>query len=180
MSDQMPLPCGADVNALIEQVVEGRGNDLTSHQRTCPYCQRALAELGRRWNGVLEGGRDVEVQPPPGLISGVMRRVWATVDDQWVEVLRDLGVTEVSTRVLGVVAQDAASHVRGVLDVQRVEVKKADGRATVTVAVQLVVEYGLSISAISEAIRRAVSRAFVHLCATEAAVVDIEVLDVEA
>ena len=40
-----PLACGADVDELLEQAAEGRGGQLTSHQRGCPHCQAALREF---------------------------------------------------------------------------------------------------------------------------------------
>ena len=43
-----PLPCGTELDALIAQVADGVEGDR-AHQATCPWCQGALAELGRLW-----------------------------------------------------------------------------------------------------------------------------------
>lgn len=173
------LPCGAVVSDLIEQVVEGRANQPTPHQTTCPFCQRALQELSRRWAGVAQFG-ETEVEPPPTLVGRIMRRVWATVDDQWVEVLQQVGVTEVSTRVLGVVAYQAARTVFGVREIRRVEAARALERGTATVEMELIVGYGPSIVRVTEAVRMAVVDALLQMCHARATSVQIEVVDVRA
>ena len=43
-----PLPCGADLDALVTQVADGVQGDL-AHQATCPHCQAALAQLTELW-----------------------------------------------------------------------------------------------------------------------------------
>jgi len=36
------LPCGADVDELLEQAADGHATELTTHQQNCPHCQAAL------------------------------------------------------------------------------------------------------------------------------------------
>lgn len=171
------LPCGAVVSDLIEQVVEGRADRRTPHQTTCPFCQRALEELSRRWAAVAQFA-ETEVDPPPTLVGRIMRRVWATVDHQWVEVHQDVGITEVSTRVLGVVAHRAARTVVGVREIRRVEASRTSERGTATVDLELVVRYGSSILGVSEAVRTAVVEALLQMCHARATSVEIEVTDI--
>ena len=44
-----PLPCGADLDALVVQVADGASGDL-AHQAGCPHCQAALAQLQELWS----------------------------------------------------------------------------------------------------------------------------------
>ena len=39
-----PLPCGADLDALVAQVADDVPGDL-AHQAGCPHCQAALAQI---------------------------------------------------------------------------------------------------------------------------------------
>ena len=48
------LPCGADVDPLLEQVADGRAADLDAHQRDCVHCQAAIAEFTALWAPVAE------------------------------------------------------------------------------------------------------------------------------
>ena len=52
------LPCGADVDLLLEQVADGRGTDLDDHQQECVHCQAAIAEVGALWQPVTEVAGD--------------------------------------------------------------------------------------------------------------------------
>ena len=47
--DTVTLPCGTEVDALFEQVADGRATDLDDHQRDCVHCQAALTELPALW-----------------------------------------------------------------------------------------------------------------------------------
>jgi hypothetical protein len=44
-----PLPCGADLDALVVQVADGVPGDL-AHQAGCRHCQAALAQLEALWS----------------------------------------------------------------------------------------------------------------------------------
>jgi hypothetical protein len=48
------LPCGADVDLLLEQAAAGRGRELDAHQRECVHCQAALGEFTALWAPVTE------------------------------------------------------------------------------------------------------------------------------
>lgn len=39
------LPCGANLDDLLEQVADGHAAELTVHQSRCVHCQAALTEL---------------------------------------------------------------------------------------------------------------------------------------
>ena len=52
--DAVTLPCGAEVDPLIEQVADGHAGDLDDHQRDCAHCQAAIAEFAELWAPVAE------------------------------------------------------------------------------------------------------------------------------
>src|SRR4029450_2101560 len=63
-----PLPCGADLDALVAQVADEVPGDL-DHQAGCPHCQAALAQIEELWSLArqLARGRG----GAPGRIAGV-------------------------------------------------------------------------------------------------------------
>lgn len=64
------LPCGASTDALLEQVADGLGDELSGHQVGCEFCQAALRDLGARWARV-EAARGVPVDPPADLAASI-------------------------------------------------------------------------------------------------------------
>jgi hypothetical protein len=63
-----PLPCGADLGALVAQVADGVPGDQ-AHQAGCPHCQAALAQLRELWS--LVGRLAAERVEAPGRIDAV-------------------------------------------------------------------------------------------------------------
>jgi len=108
------LPCGADVDLLLEQAADGRAGDLDAHQRDCVHCQAALAELAALWAPVTELAA-VPVPAPPGLTAAVMRQVRALVRDVWytLQVTGD-GAIRIAARIVAAIARDTAGTVPGV------------------------------------------------------------------
>ena len=74
------LPCGADVDALLEQVADGHAADLDTHQRDCVHCQAALAEFAALWAPVIDTAAR-PVPAPPGLTAAVMSQIRVLVRD---------------------------------------------------------------------------------------------------
>ena len=37
------LPCGHDVDEILEQVADGHGDQLNEHQRSCVHCRAAIS-----------------------------------------------------------------------------------------------------------------------------------------
>ncbi len=64
-----PLPCGADLDALVAQVADGVPGDL-AHQAGCPHCQAALAQLEALW--ALVGRLAAERVEAPARIDAVV------------------------------------------------------------------------------------------------------------
>ena len=171
------LPCGTDIGDLVEQVAE-RGTGVRSpHQATCLACQRALTELEHRWSAVHQF-REQPVTVPPGLVERIMRRVRASLDDERIQLLQELGVTEIPTRVLSTLAYWAAQGVPGVHQVNRVRATKAGPDELGEIALELSLDYGASAPGVTAAVRQAALEAVRRLGGVEARRVEILVSDV--
>jgi uncharacterized alkaline shock family protein YloU len=110
------LPCGADVDVLLEQVADGHGTglDLDDHQQGCVHCQAAIAEFGALWQPVTELAGD-PVPAPPGLTAAVMSQIQALVRDVWYTLqTTDLGFIRIAARIVATMARDTARTVPGV------------------------------------------------------------------
>ena len=131
-STHTQLACGADVDALLEQVADGDAERLDSHQRDCSHCQVAIAEFRLLWAPVQEYARR-PVSLPPRLRASVIKQVDRLVHDVWHTLqLTERGAIRVAARVVAAAARDTASRVPGVL--------VALGRSTESRSAQLVKE----------------------------------------
>lgn len=129
-STNIQLACGADVDALLEQVADGDAGRLDSHQRDCSHCQVAIAEFGLLWAPVQEYARQ-PVSLPSRLRASVIKQVDRLVNDVWYTLqLTELGGIRVAARVVAAAARDTASRVPGV--------RVALGRSTESRIAQLV------------------------------------------
>jgi uncharacterized alkaline shock family protein YloU len=108
------LPCGAEVDLLLEQAADGHAGDLDAHQQDCVHCQAALAEFAALWLPVTDLAA-VPVTAPPGLTAAVMSQVRALVRDVWYT-LQDTGdgAIRIAARIVATMARDAARTVPGV------------------------------------------------------------------
>lgn len=68
-----PLPCGADLHALVAQVADGVPGDL-AHQAGCPHCQAALAQIEELWSLAGQLARE-RVEAPDRIDAVVMGRI---------------------------------------------------------------------------------------------------------
>ena len=112
--DAVTLPCGAEVDPLLEQVADGRAADPDAHQRECVHCQAANAEFTALWAPVAETAAR-PVPAPPGLTAAVMSQIRVLVRDVWYTLqTTDLGVIRIAARIVATLARDAARMVPGV------------------------------------------------------------------
>jgi len=112
--DVSALPCGADVDALLEQAARGRGADWDAHQLHCVHCQAALSELTVLWEPVAELAA-VPVAPPPGLVAAVMSQVRRLVHDVWYTLeVTEIGAVRIAARIVAALARDSARAIPGV------------------------------------------------------------------
>ena len=129
-STSSQLACGADVDALLEQVADGDASRLDSHQRDCSHCQAAIAEFRLLWAPVQEYARR-PVSLPGRLRASVIKQVDRLVHDVWYTLhLTEHGAIRVAARVVAAAARDAASRVPGV--------RVALGRSTESRVAQLI------------------------------------------
>jgi uncharacterized alkaline shock family protein YloU len=108
------LPCGANVDLLLEQVADGNATDLDAHQRECVHCRAAVAEFTAVWSPVTELAAS-HVPAPLGLTAAVMSQIRVLVRDVWYTLqTTDLGVIRIAARVVAALARDSARMVPGV------------------------------------------------------------------
>ena len=112
--DTVTLPCGADVDPLLEQVADGHASDRDTHQRDCVHCQAAIAEFAALWAPVTEAAAS-PVPAPPGLTAAVMSQIRVLVRDVWYTLqTTDLGFIRIAARIVAALARDSARMVPGV------------------------------------------------------------------
>ena len=108
------LPCGADIDLLLEQVADGRGADRTVHQQQCVHCQAALSELSVLWAPVADLAA-APVPAPPGLTAVVMSQIRTLVRDIWYTLeITESGVIRIAARIVAALARDCSRMVPGV------------------------------------------------------------------
>ena len=112
--DAVTLPCGAEVDPLLEQVADGRAGDLNAHQQDCVHCQAAIAEFAALWEPVAETAAS-PVPVPRGLTAAVMRQIRVLVRDVWYTLqTTELGTIRIAARIVAALARDSARAVPGV------------------------------------------------------------------
>src|ERR1700753_280032 len=112
--DDASLPCGADVNLLLEQGAQGRGADRDVNQQRCVHCQAALGEFTALWEPVAEMAA-APVSVPPRLAAAVMRQVRHLVHDIWYTLeSTKAGAVRIAARVVAALARDSARMIPGV------------------------------------------------------------------
>ena len=112
--DAGTLPCGADVDPLLEQVADGHASDRDAHQRDCVHCQAAIAEFAVLWAPVTEAAAS-PVPAPRGLTAAVMSQIRVLVRDVWyTPQTTDLGFIRIAARIVAALARDSARMVPSV------------------------------------------------------------------
>ena len=108
------LPCGHDVDEILEQVADGRAEQLTNHQRRCVHCQAAINEFDRLWAPVV-ASIDTPLPTPGEIVGAVLGRVQRLVKDTWYTLeLSEGGSIQIAARIVARVARDTARRVPGV------------------------------------------------------------------
>jgi uncharacterized alkaline shock family protein YloU len=112
--DEISLPCGADVDALLEQAALGRGGDWDVHQGRCVHCQAALGEFSGLWEPVAQLAA-APVPAPPRLVSAVVSQVRRLMQDAWYTLeVTDIGAVRIAARIVAALACQSARTVPGV------------------------------------------------------------------
>lgn len=108
------VPCGIDLDNLLEQVADGRATERDEHQAHCPHCQAALIELADVWAPVHRLAEQ-PVTAPTGVLAAVMRHIDRLTHDLWYTLHQaETGAIRVAARVIAVTARQAALRVPGV------------------------------------------------------------------
>ena len=108
------LPCGTDIDDLLEQVAEGHAEDRSEHQRQCPHCMATLNELTEVWAPMRDFARQ-PVVAPAGITAAIVRQIDQLARDVWYTLqAADDGAIRIATRVVAVIARRAAMRVPGV------------------------------------------------------------------
>jgi uncharacterized alkaline shock family protein YloU len=176
------LRCGQDIDDLLAQVSEGQPPTDPEHQRSCPHCRAALAELESLWRPI-RALADEEVRAPAEILDQVMAQVRELLRQGWYAVIPSPeGDTRIAARVIAAVARLAAEQVPGV------SLALGGGRATetdvgvagphVVVDVDVMVEMGTPIPTTSHALRRQIAEDIAAHTGLRAAEVNIAVIDV--
>ncbi|MFG1928990.1 Asp23/Gls24 family envelope stress response protein [Cryptosporangium sp. NPDC048952] len=186
------LPCGADIDELIEQVATGRGADRTAHQETCPHCQAALAEYGRLWAPVHELA-DQQVRAPDSIVADVLRQIRGiSVHTSWGVLPAQQGETRIADRVVAVTARVVTEQVpgvraaltssRGADPAETPEPEVIAGVSGISTALRITVaaSYGLDLNDLAERIRRAVTDRVRELTGLQPVEVSVDIDDVLA
>ncbi len=112
--DAASLPCGADVDLLLEQAAQGRGADWDAHQQLCVHCQAALGEFTALWGPVAELAA-APVSAPPGLVAAVMSQARRLVHDIWYTLeSTEIGAVRIAARIVAALARDSSRTIPGV------------------------------------------------------------------
>lgn len=160
------LPCGAQVADLIEQAAD-RGGWRSPHQAACEHCQALLPQLERLWRPVRDLAAE-RVAVPEGLVAAVMYQVRRLVRAAWLGVHAGTrGTTRVARTAVAKLAALAARTVPGVGGVlshvpEPAEPAEVAGGRT-GLQLGLVTEYGQSIPAVAEAVRRSVTAVDINI-----------------
>jgi uncharacterized alkaline shock family protein YloU len=112
--DAVTLPCGAEIDPLLEQVADGRAAYRDAHQRDCVHCQAAIAEFTALWAPVAETAA-APVPAPPGLTAAAMSQIRVLIRDVWHTLqTTEHGDIRIAARVVAALARDSARMVPGV------------------------------------------------------------------
>jgi uncharacterized alkaline shock family protein YloU len=112
--DVISLPCGADVDVLLEQAAQGRGADWDAHQQHCVHCRAALGEFSVLWEPVAELAA-APVAAPPGLVTAVMSQLRRLLHDIWYTLeITEIGAVRIAARIVAALARDSARAIPGV------------------------------------------------------------------
>ena len=108
------LPCGAEVDLLLEQVADGHAADRDATSRDACTARPRSAEFAALWAPVTELAAS-SVPAPPGLAAAVMSQIRVLVRDVWYTLqTTNLGAIRIAARIVAALARDSARAVPGV------------------------------------------------------------------
>jgi uncharacterized alkaline shock family protein YloU len=195
------LPCGKPVGDLLAQVADRTPPPDPAHQRACPHCRAALAELEDLWSPVHDLAAE-DVRAPAGLLQAVMAQIRELSRNDWSAVLHGPGGrTRIAARVVGAVARLAAESVPHVslalgggkvatpsgATADRASIVGAQGEAAtsigvagdhVVVDVQIAVDYGAPMQQVADRVRDRITQHIALQTGLTTTEVNVTVVDV--
>jgi uncharacterized alkaline shock family protein YloU len=174
------LPCGVELEALLEQVADDQQAPHPAHQDSCPYCQATLRRLRQDWADM----RTLTQQPvsiPPGLTAKIMARVRTLSGHVSDSILLGHfgGETRISHDAITKVIQRLTATVPGVVYASAKPLPEDPPHPVrLGIALRLVVAFGPAITKVADAIRALLQRRVATLTGAELTHVDITVTDI--
>lgn len=196
MADEL-LPCGGNLSDLLDQVADQTPPTDPEHQRTCPTCRAALAELEVLWAPMNQLAAET-VHAPTGLLDTIMDKVRRLPRNSWYAVIPTRqGDTRIAARVVGAIARLAAEEIpqvslalgggRSGADHSLHELASHVGEPAtdigvagthVVVDVQIVVELGADIPGLADQVRSRIAERVAAFTGLTTAEVNITVVDI--
>jgi uncharacterized alkaline shock family protein YloU len=177
--DENRLPCGVELDSILEQVTEGAPPPAPAHQASCPYCQTAMSGFHQGWRD-LRTMADEPVPIPPGVAARIMTRVRAlarrTLEN--VILVGSGGHTQIAHAVIAQVARRAALAVPGVVFAYVQPAPPDSGDPTrISLTIRLVATYGPKLGPLAAGLRARLQRRVLHLTGARVDAIDITVID---
>lgn len=174
------LPCGVELDSLVDQITEQTDPRDPAHQARCPYCQTALRSFRQGWSDVQTlAGAPVLI--PPGLTTRIMTRVRALARRavQNIILTSARGHTQISHQVIAQTARRVALAIPGVLfaSAQSEPSKPADP-IRVQLTLRLITTYGPSLHPLAKVIRAALEKRLPRLTGATFDNIDITFTDI--
>jgi uncharacterized alkaline shock family protein YloU len=198
------LPCGKAIDDLLIQVADRTAPSDPAHQRTCPHCRAALAELEDLWAPVRDVAAE-DVRAPAGLLQAVMAQIRELARNDWSAVLTGpRGRTRIAARVVGAVARLAAESVphvtlalgsgrvatpadTPVLDHTKIAGRHSEAATDIGVAgehvvvdIQIAVDYGVPMWQVAALVRNSIAQRIATQTGLTTTEVNVTVVDVQS
>jgi len=178
--NQATLPCGVELDALIEQITEATSPRDPDHQAHCPYCQTALAGFRQGWSDVQTlAGAPVPI--PPALTTRIMTRVRVLAHRaaQNLILAGARGHTQISHQVIAQIARRIALATPGVLFASaQPEPGETAGPRSVTLTLRLITTYGPALRPLAAAVRANLNRRLPNVTGAEIEHINIAITDI--
>jgi uncharacterized alkaline shock family protein YloU len=177
---QTRLPCGVQLDALLEQITEGAAPGDPAHQAHCPYCQTALRGFRQGWTD-LQTVASGHLPIPAGLTSRIMTQIRALAPRAAENILLACarGHTQISHEVIARIARRVALATPGVIFASaRPEPGDVVDPIRVKLTLRLITTYGPALHPLAAAVRRTVIRRLPRLTGAEIDTINIAITDI--
>lgn len=174
------LPCGVELDTLVDQITEGTVPPDPAHQAHCPYCQTALRGFRQGWSD-LQTLAGAPVAIPRDLTTRIMTRVrvLARRAAQNIILAGVHGHTQISHQVIAQIAHRIALKIPGVLFASaQPDPGEAADPTRVKLTLQLITAYGPALHPLARAVRAALHRRLPRLTGAGIDTINIVIADI--